>query len=934
MKLKRLELSNVRSYDTLGLEFDGDFLYFFGLNGSGKTTIGRALLFLVGVEPESGDIRNGAESLEVVGGFSPENVSVPWPLDENGLFWIKVEKERGKTAKYFYKKGNQWVKTSKVRVYSFFSDVGASPSQVFLQMGAIPLPFRSASEEHIKRRGIREHRRRRFDALVDLLGLRKYVERLVDKEEELEEIDYKFREVSAKLEEAKMRFSSLKRKKQLWDEYQKLMDERNSLERAIRVSEVASVLYDMRSLAEQLGDVCRELSSIEREMARLTRIRGELTERLEAVKQELSEAKRQEEYYHRRREKISSEIYALKKRLEQIGDVKLTEEEWQQVSTSEISLSDVERKMRSLSRDISSLSKKIASLQASREAMEKLLSERKTELASLLESEPEKPKKGQLEAVIRDIESLKARLRSLKRRFKNYQKVLQEAQILVKDPHIAGIVSKVLAIWSTENRHLDVVKADAEFSGIPLLNFVSHVEDEVLENLLKRIIVVESEEERDVVRSKGAAAVWNGDIWEWWGRYLVEKGAEGVEVLPDESLDTLKLEISRLEQEIADKTKMLSNLRKISERYQSWENRKRYIEEDIKAIEKKLDQLEDEETLNERLRGLEEKYRELENLKNILERAELAKEKMDIEKRIIRLERELSKLEKPDVDGLRVEIEKISADLSEVKSQHRALEGRYRSLLDDKRALQQQLFSLNKSLSDVDQSLLEEAVQWKGEDVASLKGRLMAVNASIASLGQLEDVTEPYKEAEDVLHRMEIHYAEVKRWKENAERDFSALKEGLNRSLKDIANSVSSKFSEFLRRFGFDGKVSVSVTSEIPFKGEVRVSIMSGDGDWVDYDTVRLSGGEGILIAFSLYLAFWLEKVGDIHMLVVDEAQTNLDDVNFERLMELLMNDVSGQIYVMTMVEPPLKVTENPKARIYHVYRNPVTGASEVVAVD
>ncbi len=933
MRLKKLVLNNVRSYDTLRLDFDGDFLYFFGLNGSGKTTIGRALLFLVGVEPESGDIRNGADALEVVGGFSPEGVGVPWPLDDDGLFWIKVEKERGKSARYFYKKGEQWVKTSKVRVYSFFSDVGASPSQVFLQMGAIPLPFRSASEEHIKKRGIREHRRRRFDALVDLLGLRRYVERLVDKEEELEEVGYKFREVSAKLEEAQMRFDSLRRKKQLWDEYQRLSGEKKILEKEIRLSEVASVLTQMRDVARRLGEVCSKLRSVEAELQEVATIRDELVDRLGVLRRELSEVKKREENYLKRREELSSKIYALKDKLQQIGDVSLTEEEWQQVASIGMDVSSVDREIKSLSREISATSKRLASVQASREAMEKLLAERKAELVSLLSERPDRPDDTQLEELLRDIELLRSRLRSLKRRYEKYQKVLKRARVLVKDPAVAQIVSKVLAIWSDGGKYLDVVSSQPDVSGSSLFDFVSQVEDESLEKLLKRIIIADSEEGRDLIRSKGAAAVWNGEIWEWWGKYLIEGGVEGVGIVPDESLDAMEAEIAKVESEIAERTKVLSALKRQVEHYKAWESKKRYIEEDIKAIEKKLSGMEDEGELRARLNALEARYAELERLRDILKRAALVRERMDLEKKLVRLEDELARLRRPDVDGLRKEIEGLSAELVEIKSRYRGLEEERRRLVAERDSLRKQLLSLKMSLAGVDGSLLREAVLWKGDDVASLKGRLMAVSASLASLGQLEDVSEVFREAEEVLQRMKIHYEEVERWKERAERDFYALKEGLNRSLKDIAASVSKKFSDFLKRFGFDGKVTISVTSELPFKGEVKVSIMAGDGDWVDYDAVRLSGGEGILIAFSLYLAFWLEKVGDIHMLVVDEAQTNLDDVNFERLMELLMNDVSGQIYVMTMVEPPLKVAENPNARIYHVYRNPVTGASEVVAV-
>ena len=57
MKPLSVKIRNVRSYNVSELNYgDAKLIYYYGLNGSGKTTIARALLFLIGMEPEDQDI--------------------------------------------------------------------------------------------------------------------------------------------------------------------------------------------------------------------------------------------------------------------------------------------------------------------------------------------------------------------------------------------------------------------------------------------------------------------------------------------------------------------------------------------------------------------------------------------------------------------------------------------------------------------------------------------------------------------------------------------------------------------------------------------------------------------------------------------------------------------------------------------------------------
>ncbi len=250
--------------------------------------------------------------------------------------------------------------------------------------------------------------------------------------------------------------------------------------------------------------------------------------------------------------------------------------------------------------------------------------------------------------------------------------------------------------------------------------------------------------------------------------------------------------------------------------------------------------------------------------------------------------------------------------------------------------IKSEMMNVSARLSGIDRDILEDAVSYEGDATPfSIDRQIALLRAKLEGMGYVEDVSDRYREMEKTLEAMKSRFAEVEKWQAEALEDLMNMKASLTKSIMNLQIKITEVFSEFLSTFGFDGKIEIHLDTEAPRTvGEVYVSVRSRDGVWNDYDVMRLSGGEGILVAFSLYLAAWMVKTGNVHFLMIDEAQTNLDSMNFSRLLKLLVEKIPGQIHIFTMVEPPKSIAERDDTIIYHVMRNVFDMSSEVLKVE
>jgi len=933
---KKLKLRNVRSYVEAILDYqDAKLIYYYGLNGSGKTTIARALLFLVGMEPEDGDIRMGEEVLEVEGIFDVSDVTSSL-VPRSDVLHVHLEKQIGKKA--HYRIGEDGKRISHTRLSEYFASIGASPNQVFIQMGSIPLPFRSAVEEHIKKRGISEHRRRRFTALMDLMGIRDFIGVLEEKKLDYDRVMEIYKEAKLDLIDVSRNFELIKTQYERFLEYKTVREEIEKLKTLKKVVRAASFVQQLRELASEYGSLCRKHKQMVKELKEKEVLLAETEKTEKLLSKEYKKLTEAVETFEIKKNRVLADIGKVEGQLKELGDVKEPVDDKYMPLTIpqlETEISKIEEQIKSLLRKKNTLKGKQETVKGQRESIARLLDERREELQKLIQDAPEPVDEDMMSQLAEDISSLKRRIDDIKERYKRWQAKLKQSPVVVKDERYAPVISKVLALF--------IDKDIAPLENTPSLPYPSLIEfvetdDEVIALLLSRVYVVESRQMADEVRSKGALAIAEDEMWDWWG--IWEDPGSGLQLaLSSEQID--HIETDELEAKLETMEKEYRQLQVQHKAYVRYQDRVRFVQTDIRSLEDKLRSMPDVSKIIEEIRRLDSKVEVLKHDKELAEQTLKYMRFLSLKKRRDRLYQQLETIKRDTPDKKKVE--DIVARLSSATTDKRYLEkditklkGVVSKMKRDMLTLKDKMLAISAKLSVYDKSLLEEAAAYDGDmSVLSIDRQIAILEAKLQGMGEVEDVTDRYEEMKKTVENMKRRFEEVEKWQAEALNDLMHMKKNLIDSIKQIQVKITDIFSDFLSTFGFDGKIEIHIDTEAPKTvGDVMVSIRSRDGVWNDYDVMRLSGGEGVLVAFSLYLAAWMVKTGDVHFLMIDEAQTNLDKVNFGKLLRLLLEKVPGQIHVFTMVEPPKVVADRDDALIYHITRNVFNMASEVIKIE
>ena len=936
MRPKKLKLRNVRSYVEAILDYqDAKLIYYYGLNGSGKTTIARALLFLVGMEPEDGDIRMGEEVLEVEGIFDVSDVTSSL-VPRSDVLHVHLEKQIGKKA--HYRIGEDGKRISHTRLSEYFASIGASPNQVFIQMGSIPLPFRSAVEEHIKKRGISEHRRRRFTALMDLMGIRDFIGVLEEKKLDYDRVMEIYKEAKLDLIDVSRNFELIKTQYERFLEYKTVREEIEKLKTLKKVVRAASFVQQLRELASEYGSLCRKHKQMVKELKEKEVLLAETEKTEKLLSKEYKKLTEAVETFEIKKNRVLADIGKVEGQLKELGDVKEPVDDKYMPLTIpqlETEISKIEEQIKSLLRKKNTLKGKQETVKGQRESIARLLDERREELQKLIQDAPEPVDEDMMSQLAEDISSLKRRIDDIKERYKRWQAKLKQSPVVVKDERYAPVISKVLALF--------IDKDIAPLENTPSLPYPSLIEfvetdDEVIALLLSRVYVVESRQMADEVRSKGALAIAEDEMWDWWG--IWEDPGSGLQLaLSSEQID--HIETDELEAKLETMEKEYRQLQVQHKAYVRYQDRVRFVQTDIRSLEDKLRSMPDVSKIIEEIRRLDSKVEVLKHDKELAEQTLKYMRFLSLKKRRDRLYQQLETIKRDTPDKKKVE--DIVARLSSATTDKRYLEkditklkGVVSKMKRDMLTLKDKMLAISAKLSVYDKSLLEEAAAYDGDmSVLSIDRQIAILEAKLQGMGEVEDVTDRYEEMKKTVENMKRRFEEVEKWQAEALNDLMHMKKNLIDSIKQIQVKITDIFSDFLSTFGFDGKIEIHIDTEAPKTvGDVMVSIRSRDGVWNDYDVMRLSGGEGVLVAFSLYLAAWMVKTGDVHFLMIDEAQTNLDKVNFGKLLRLLLEKVPGQIHVFTMVEPPKVVADRNDALIYHITRNVFNMASEVIKIE
>ncbi|NOZ92450.1 MAG: AAA family ATPase [Dictyoglomi bacterium] len=936
MKPQLLKIKNVRSYKEAILDYENaKLIYYYGLNGSGKTTIARALLFLIGMEPEDGDIRMGEDLLEVEGIFDVSDVSSSL-VPRSDILHVYLEKQIGKRV--HYRIGEERKRISHARLSEYFSSIGASPTQVFIQMGSIPLPFRSAVEEHIKKRGLAEHRRRRFSALMDLMGIRDFIGVLEEKKLDYDRVMEIYKEAKLDLIDVTRNFELVKTQYERFLEYKAVQEEIEKLKKLRKVVQAAQLLTELRELARKYGELCRHRKTLLEELEEKRNLLKDIEKMEHRLSDDYKKLTKAIETFEVKKNRILADIGKVEGQLKSLGDVKEPHSDRYMMLTIpqlESVIAKIDSEIKALIRKKNALKSKQETMKGQRESIARLLEDRKKELEDLLKNIPEPVDEVYLGGLADEISTLKRHIRDIKERQRRWKEKLSKSPVIVKDARYADIVAKVLAVFLEKD-----LAPLGKPAPLPYPSLQDYIEtnDETLRRLLSRIFIVPDKESADEVRSAGALAIIHEEMWDWWGIWEEKQGnfhlAISSEQVEDVQTDELEEKLQHLEEEY-------KKLQKAHKAYLRHQDRIRFVKTDIQSLEQKLSTMPDVSRILEEIREIDRQIESLKDDKQLAEDTLRYQRYLSLTTRRDRLYRQLEEIKGDAPD--KKKIEDIVARLSSATTDKNYLEkdiSKLRSLVSKEKremlSLKDKMLSLSAKLSVYDKDLLADASLYQGDmSTLSIDRQIALLEAKLQGMGQVEDVTLRYEEMKQTVENMKRRFEEVEKWQAEALGDLMQLKQNLINSIRQIQSQITDIFSDFLSTFGFDGKIEIHIDTDAPKTvGDVVVSIRSRDGVWNDYDVMRLSGGEGILVAFSLYLAAWMVKTGNVHFLMIDEAQTNLDKVNFGKLLRLLLEKVPGQIHVFTMVEPPKVVADRDDTLIYHITRNVFNMASEVIKVE
>ncbi len=440
MKLKRIKLNNIRSYDEEEIEFPEGSILLYGDIGSGKTSILLGIEFgLFGLQPG----QKGASILK--NGEKEGSVEVEFEIDEKDIK-IKRTLKKNKTISQDYCAitiNGEKIETSVTELKNKVLEILQYPSE-FSKKQNLLYKFTVYTPQEEMKQIILQDPESRINTLRHIFGIDKYKkiientsiviskirnekrvkEALISNiEAEKKEIEEKERRLEEKNQETKKSEIELEEKKQITkeaekekQEIEKKIDEKNKTQQEIEktnlmISNKKDYIFENSRKKQQIENQIKELNKIEFN-----------EEKINQLKKEIEEIKKEKETFSKENLEISTRINSLNLKSNENEKIK---EKLKQIEVCPTCLQNVNWDYKN-----NVLKKMNSNIQENSKTIEKLI-HKKNEIEKKVE---ERNKTQQeIENKIQDLNILKFKIQGLEEKKNNLNEIEKHNQSLEKD---------------------------------------------------------------------------------------------------------------------------------------------------------------------------------------------------------------------------------------------------------------------------------------------------------------------------------------------------------------------------------------------------------------------------------------------------------------------------------------------------------------------
>ena len=403
VKLQKLVLRNFKSFKKADIPLSKGFTAIVGSNGSGKTNVLDALLFVLGIS--SMKMLRVSKVSELVNSSAVENYAkVELTLKHKDKIYT-IQRMIDKQGKCIYRLDGK--RKTKNELTSLLSELGIKPDghNIVVQGDTTRIIEMSPLE--------------RRQIIDELAGLQEFDAKKEEALKELQKVDNKLRDAGIVLQERENYLEQLRQDKEAASEFEALKKESRATKAAIIFSEIERIERSQKKALDKLEEIESERKEIEQNIGKQYSERAEARARGEELNKQILA----------QREKIYATVGA---KLEETKTRKALLEERSenkriQIQKNEERASGLEEKAKRIDKEIESQNSRIEEIKTELNALTKQIKEasrKKAELKGLAEEKEEKIKamNQSLETASSELDSLNQLLSGEKSKLELIQK--------------------------------------------------------------------------------------------------------------------------------------------------------------------------------------------------------------------------------------------------------------------------------------------------------------------------------------------------------------------------------------------------------------------------------------------------------------------------------------------------------------------------------
>lgn len=958
VKLQKLVLRNFKSFRKADIPISKGFTAIVGSNGSGKTNILDALLFVLGTS--SMKMLRASKIEELVNNSAVENYAKVELVIKEGEKTYTLQRMIDKQGKSVYRLDGK--RKTRNELTSLLLELGIKPDghNIVVQGDTT----RVIEMSPLERRQI----------IDELAGLQEFDSKKEEALKELQKVDNRLRDASIVLQERESYLEQLRQDKEAASEFGSLQEENKKIKATILFTEIENIEKAEKECKEKLELVEKERKRLEGEITETLKEKTGFREKAEKLNKEilaqkektyatigakLEEAKtgkallqerfenkkmlvdrndnRAQELEERtgriekeieeqkeRSKEITSKLGALENKIESASGKKIALEE--SAKEKETSIAEMNEELDSISKEFSAMKEKIFEKKSGLNTLQKEIELKKESMREILRSieklEPKIQEKENKTAMVTQIEKkhggLEEKISKLKREGEKNLESLKETEAEQRK------LSEGLELLEKSAASCPV--CDSELAKDKKDSLATKKETELKDILKKQQALKQTksdlasrlEEVEEALEKKRKLSAETADLKEIREEILQEreKLSEIKQWLAQNNTEQIKKETEGLEEKADAKKSALEKQREKVSAFQesiAFSSLQEAINS-LNALEKERDSLKQEKenleqsTARHFQRQKEDSLAETEMLRE--ENEKLSKEMRDNEEnlkdfeiKVARLESKVSEAER-ESKKMAEEKEKLDSQVLKIEESIRMKQGKQKSLGQQENSLMIDKSKQEVRLTDLKEEAQEfQAVERiKEAETKDLEERLKEIDKRIQQLGAIN------MKALESFNQLETEVLDVRRKVEKLDEERLAVVEMIEKIdvkrtnvFMDCFEELSKNFSKMFNvLFNGEGRLELS-NREKPLESGLLIQAKHKGNSIQNIDS--MSGGEKTMTALAFLFAIQVYEPASFY--VFDEADAALDKENSVKMARIIKEiSLQSQFIAITHNDP------------------------------